>query len=378
MFKKVLLGGTALAGIAALALPANAGQVGSRDSMSVSLGGELRFNVALIDQDVSATVGRGYSFLVDESEIKINAKSTADNGIEYGVGIELNAGAGDGSAADEAWAFIDSDNWGRIEMGDQDDATDRMHIAAHGILVGRAGADGDPADFIRFGTGSGISGPGVDSTSDDTKLTYFSPRFAGFQLGGSLTPDSGQASGGSAVADSDSDGDFENVFGLAVNYNGKFDDFGIEASLIGEFGDSETATGAATEGKIETIGLGVNVTFAGFGLGAEYVDFAEKGVAAATRTAGGDAGSYYQLGASYQTGPWGVSLGWFDSSVSNPTGSGGDTDINIVSLDAAYDVAPGWELMASLHFAEADNINATAIEVDNDGTVFVISNQFKF
>jgi hypothetical protein len=104
------LGGTALAGIAALALPANAGQVGSRDSMSVSLGGELRFNVALIDQDVSATVGRGYQFRVDESEIKINAKSTADNGIEYGVGIELNAGAGDGSAADEAWAFIDSDN----------------------------------------------------------------------------------------------------------------------------------------------------------------------------------------------------------------------------------------------------------------------------
>lgn len=378
MFKKVLLGGTALAGIAALALPASAGQVGSKDAMSVTLGGELRFNVALIDQDVSATVGRGYQFRVDESEIKINAKNTADNGLEYGVGIELNAGAGDTSDADEAFAFVDSDSWGRIEMGDQDDATDRMHIAAHGVLVGRAGADGDPADFIAFGTGSGISAPGVDSTSDDTKLTYFSPRFAGFQLGGSLTPDSGETSGGAATADSDADGDFENVFGLAVNYKGKFDEVGFEASLIGEFGDSETAGGAATEGDIETVGVGVNVTFAGFGLGAEYVDFAEKGVAAATRTAGGDAGSYYQLGASYQTGPWGVSLGWFDSSVSNPTGSGGDTDINIVSLDAAYDVAPGWELMASLHLVEADNINATATEVDNDGTVFVISNAFKF
>ncbi len=384
MFRNVLLGGSALAGIAALALPANAGPVGSRDAMSVTLGGELRFNVALIDQDVSATAGRGYSFRVDESEIKINAKNTADNGIEYGVGIELNAGAGDAAAgsgagvADEAFAFIDSESWGRVEMGDQDDATDRMHIAAHGILVGRAGADGDPADFIAFGSGSGIDSPGVDSTSDDTKLTYFSPRFAGFQLGGSLTPDSGQISGGPATSDSDADGDFENVFGLAVNYKGKFEDVGIEASLIGEFGDSETGTGADTEGEIETIGVGVNVTFAGFGLGAEYVDFAEKGVAAATRTAGGDAGSYYQLGASYQTGPWGVSLGWFDSSVSNPTGSGGDTDINIVSFDAAYDVAPGWDLMGSLHLVEADNINATAIEVNNDGTVFVITNRFKF
>ncbi|MEP4887044.1 MAG: porin, partial [Alphaproteobacteria bacterium] len=286
--------------------------------------------------------------------------------------------AGDTSAADEAYAYLDSDSWGRVEMGDQDDVTDRMHIAAHNILVGRAGADGDPADFIGFGTGSGISAPGVDSTSDDTKISYFSPRFFSFRVGASLTPDSGATSGGAATADSDADGNFENVLGLAANYSGNFDDVAIEVGIIGEFGDSETAGGAATEGEIETIGVGATVEFAGFGIGAEYVDFAEKGVAEATRTAGGDAGSYYQLGVAYKTGPWGVSLGWFDSSVSNPTGSGGDTDINILSFDASYDVAPGWELMASLHLAEGDNINATAIEVDNDGTAFVISNQFDF
>lgn len=377
MFKQILLGGTVFAGAAAIALPASAGQVGSKDSMSVTLGGEFRFNVGFIDQDVSAAAGRGYQFLVDESEIKIGAKNTADNGIQYGVGIELNAGAGDGGSADEAFAFIDSDSWGRIEMGDQDDATDRMHIAAHGILVGRGGADGDAADFIAFG-GTAIDAPGVDSTSDDTKINYLSPRFGGIQVGASLTPDSGETSGGAATADADNDGDFENVIGLAVNYKGKFDDVGIEASLIGEFGDSETAAGADTEGEIETVGVGVNVTFGGFGIGAEYVDFAEKGITQANRTAGRDAGEYYQLGASYQTGPWGLSLGWFESSVSNATGSGGDTDVTIISLDAAYDVAPGWELMASLHFGEVDNMNSTAVEVNNDGTAFIISNQFKF
>lgn len=377
MFKQVLRGGTALAGIAILVVPAHAGQVGSKDSLSITLGGELRFNVGFIDQDVSAAVGRGYQFRVDESEIKIGAGNTADNGIEYGVNVELNAGAGDGSNADEAYAFIDSGSWGRVEMGDQDDATDRMHIAAHEILVGRAGADGDAADFIAFG-GTAIDSPGVDSTSDDTKISYFSPRFAGIQVGGSLTPDSGETSGGAATADADNDGNFENVIGLAVNYKGKFDDLGIEASLIGEFGDSETAAGADTEGEIETIGVGINFTFAGFGVGAEYVDLAEKGVAQAARAAGGDAGDYYQLGASYRTGPWGVSIGWFESSVSNPTGSGGDTDVTIISLDAAYDVAPGWELMASLHLGEVDNMNATAVEVNNDGTALVISSEFKF
>ena len=378
MFRKALLGGTALAGIASFTLPLSAGQVGSRDSMRVTLGGELRFNIGFIDQDVSATAGRGYQFRVDDSEIKINAKNSADNGLEYGVGIELNAGAGDTSAADEAFAFVDSEAWGRVEMGDQDDAFSRIHIAAHDVLVGRAGADGDPADFISFGSGDGITGPGVDSTSDDTKLTYFTPRLSGFQLGGSLTPDSGQVSGGDATSDSDSDGDFENVFSVAANYKGMVGNVAFEASLGGEFGDSETATGAATEGDIETIAVGANVMFAGFGLGASYVDFAEKGISQATRTLGGDAGEYYALAASYQTGPWGVSLGWFESSLTNPAGSGGDTDINIISFDAAYDVAPGWELMASLHFAEANNINASAGEVNNDGTVFVISNEFKF
>ena len=378
MIGKVLLGSTALAGIAVCALPVSAGQLGSRDSLQVTLRGELRFSTGFSDQDVSATSGRGYTFRVDESEIRMIARNNAENGLEYGVSIELLTGAGDSAGADEAFAFVDSEAWGRVEMGDQDDAFDRMHVAAHDILVGRAGADGDPGDFFAFGTGDAIDSPGVDSTSDDTKITYFTPRVAGFQFGSSLTPDSGQTSGGNATADSDSDGDFENVFSVAANYKEKFDDLAIAVSLGGEFGDSETRTGAATEGKIKTFAVGANMALAGFGLGASFADFAEKGISAADRSLGGDAGAYYSLGASYRTGPWGVSLGWFESSVTNPSGSGAHTDVTILSLDAAYDVAPGWELMGSLHFADASNINATPAEVGNEGTVFVISNEFKF
>jgi outer membrane protein OmpU len=374
MFKQILLGGTALMGVAAMTLPAHAGTVGSKDAMSVTLGGELRFNFGFVDQDVSAGRGRGYSMQVDESEVKIGAKNTADNGLTYGVSIELNAGAADGTAADEAYAFIDSD-WGRLELGDNDDASDRMAVHAFNVLVGRAGADGDPTDYINFG-GRGISAQGFDSTSDATKATYFSPRFGGFQVGASLTPDSGQ-SAGAAGQDADNDGDFENVFGLGANWEGKFDDVEILLGVVGEFGDSETATGADTEGEIESIGVGANVTFAGFGFGAFYADLAEKGLSQAQRTAGRDAGTYYDLGVSYKTGPWGVSLGYFSSTVSNGTGIA-DSDIEIYSLDVAYDVAPGWEVTGALHFGEADNLNGTAVPVKNDGTALIFSNIFKF
>ena len=279
MFKQILLGGTALMGVAAMTLPVQAGSVGSKDAMSVTLGGELRFNVGFADQDVSAGRGRGYALNVDESEVKIGAKNTADNGLTYGISIELNAGAADNSAADEAFAFIDSD-WGRVEMGDQDDASDRMAVHAFNVLVGRAGADGDPADYINFGN-RGISAQGFDSTSDDTKLTYFSPRIGGFQVGASLTPDSGVNSGTAGLLDTDNDGDFENVFGLGANWKGTFEEVEILLGVVGEFGDSETATGADTEGEIESLGIGANVTFAGFGFGAFYADLAEKGLSQA-------------------------------------------------------------------------------------------------
>ncbi|MDA0785088.1 MAG: porin [Proteobacteria bacterium] len=377
MFKQVLLGGTALASVAVLALPANAGQVGSKDSMSVTLGGEFRFQVGLVDQDVSAAAGRGYQFKVDESEVKVKASNTANNGLKYGISIELNAGAGDGSAADEAYAFIDSADWGRVEMGDQDDATDRIYVESDDILVGRKGPDGDVVDYFSFGTGGGVSATGNTVTSDDTKITYFTPRFAGFQLGGSLTPDTGETSGGAATADADNDGDFENVIGIGANYSGKFDDVSFVVSLTGEFGDSETAAGADTEGELETIAVGATVNFAGFGLGAGYVDFAESGQTAANMAAGADSGSYYTLGGSYTTGPWGVSLNWFESTKANTTGIS-DTDIQIISLDVAYAVAPGWELNLSATTISADNINATAVPVNNDGTVVIISNQFDF
>ena len=371
--KSFLLSTSALATAVVIGTAAQAGSVGSKDAMSVSLGGELRFYAGMVDQDVSAGRGRGYSLNVDEAEVFVEASNTADNGILYGVSFELNAGAADNTAADEAYAFIDSEVWGRLELGDNDDATDRMYVESDDALVGRLGPDGDAADYFNFGGAIGATGNSV--TGDATKAIYFTPRFGGFQIGASLTPDSGQNSGNFGV-DDDADGDFENVVGLGANWAGKYDEVGIVLSLTGEFGDSETATGAE-DGDVETISVGGKIDFAGFALGAGYVDFAEQGLTTAQTNAGADAGSYWTVGGSYSTGPWGVSVAWFDSSRSN-AGAIADTEVNMLSLDAAYDVAPGWQVAAALHLIEADNINATAVPVNNEGTVFLISNQFNF
>ncbi len=374
--KTLLLGTSALVTATFVGTAAMAGQVGSKDAMSVSLGGEFRFIVGFTDQDVSAGFGRGYEFHADEVEVFVNAENTADNGLKYGVAFELNGGGSDATAADEAYAFIDSAQWGRVEMGDQDDATDRMYVESDDILVGRAGPDGDQADFFQFG--GAIAATGNTVTGDATKLIYFTPRFAGFQLGASLTPDSGVDSGTADLfGETDNDGDFENVIGAGVNWEGSYDDVGIVLSLTGEFGDAETASGADSLGEVETISVGGIVTFGGFGLGAGYVDFGDQSITAANQAAGADAGSYWTVGGSYQAGPYGVSLNWFESSRDN-AGALADTDVQIISLDGNYTVAPGWDLAAALHLIDAENINGNAANTNNDGTVFLISNNFKF
>ena len=376
MLRKFLLGGTALTAAAVSATLAHAGAVGSGDDLSVTISGEYRFNAAFLDQDLSTGFGRGYSFKGEEAEIKISSKNTADNGLEYGVVIELNTLTDDVDASDEVYAFVDSDGWGRVEMGDQDDVTDQMFIDAADVMVGRAGFDGDVADFFQFGSGGGIAEAGNDETSDATKVSYFTPRIGGFEFGASLTPDDGQ--NGLSAQETDNDGNYENVVGLAANYVAAFDNVKVALSVTGEFGESESSTGAADEGDLNTISVGGSVEFEGFAVGAGYVDFAEKGQKNTNIVTGENSGSYWDVAAAYKSGPWGISLGYFSSEKGQPAGKGGDTKIDIVSLDGEYNVAPGWWLAVSVNFVQADNVNATATPVSNDGSVVILNNTFKF
>lgn len=393
--KKTLLATTALVGASLLAAPANA-TVGSRDAFNVTLGGVFWFSAVIRDEDASNNAGRGYGLTISESEIHIGASATADNGIQYGVNIELNAGAADATAADEAWAFLDSDAWGRIELGDQDDATNRMQIGAWNATKGAGGPFGGLGDLNTVFGGNGnenlISRADwqVFTTSDATKATYFSPRFSGFQIGASWTPDSGAAGGGGAVADSDADGDFENVFGLSANYTGRFDEVGVGISAGWETGEDEAANPqanpAAPVEDLSIWGVGGRVDFAGFTVGAHYRDYGDSFLTRAAATNGADAGDQWSVGVGYQAGPWGVSAWYLQGEKDNSTTASAagalSTEVTRYGLGAGYAVAPGWQLRAELTFNNVDNVtgatNATGTTTDADGKGFLLVNRFVF
>jgi len=386
--KKTLLATTALVGASLLAAPANA-TVGSRDNMNVTLGGVFWFSAYIKDEDVSAANGRGYGFTVSESEVHIGASATADNGIQYGVNIELHAGAADGTAADEAAAFMASDSWGRLILGDDDDATNRMQMGAWNAARGAGGPLGGLGDLNTVFNGNGTDNLQsradwqVFTTSDATKATYLSPRFSGFQIGASWTPDSGENSGGAATADSDADGDFENVLGLSANYTGNFDNVGVGLSVGYEHGSDEAAGGAEIE-DLDVWGIGGRVVVAGFTIGAHYRDYGETQLTEAQTAAGADSGNQWSLGVGYTTGPWGVSA-WYlqgekDNTTTSPAGAR-ETEIQRYGLGAGYAVAPGWQLRAELTFNNVDNATTAAGvggTTDNDGKGFLLVNRFVF
>ena len=386
--KKTLLATTALVGASLLAAPATAGTVGSKDTMNVTLSGVFWFSAYVKDEDVSAANGRGYGFTASESALEIGASATADNGIKYGFTLALNAGFADTTAADEAWAFLASDAWGVVEMGDQDDATNRMQLGSWNALKGAGSSAGGLGDINTVFNGVGAFGDGfiaradwqAFTTGDATKANYFSPRFSGFQIGASWTPDTGEGSGGAATADADNNGSFENVLGLSANYVGKFDNVGVGVSIGWEHGGDETAAGAENE-DLDIWGVGGKVDFAGFTVGAAYRDFGDTMLTAAQTAAGADAGSQWSVGVGYQAGPWGVSAWYLTGESDNTNAAARTTEVTRYGIGAGYAVAPGWDLKAELSFLDHENARTaigTGGTTDNDGKGFLLVNRFAF
>ncbi|MEZ5667968.1 MAG: porin [Alphaproteobacteria bacterium] len=388
--KKTLLSSSAIAGAALLAAPvatpAFAGTPEVGDNFTVTIGGSMRFSVLAFDQDVRTGRGRGYRFSTDEAEVKFAAGGVADNGLEYGFEMELQTQTNDAANSDETWAYLRG-NWGEVNLGDQDDAADRMAIGGEDAMPGRGGYDGAVGDVFNLPT-SGFGGPGATFTGDATKATYFSPRFYGFQIGASWTPDTNHA-GGAAIADNDTS--FENVASGGLNFSEEFNGFGVILAGTVAYSDSPEIVGALGSTVGADVGdawqwqVGALFSYAGFQLGGAWGGGDNLTATLVNATAGivADTGQWYDVGLSYSTGPWKVGGGAFWSSAENNGGGvqGPDTDVAIYSIGGNYKVAPGMEIATDVNFVEVDNRNRSLTAAgaqNNDGTVFVFSTIFSF
>lgn len=361
--KKFLIGTTALIGAAMIAGAAQA------EDPKVMVGGVIDFQAGFASDDLDANQ-RSHGFRND-TEVSFSVHGKADNGLGYGAVIDLEADVtadvdGEGLNASNTYVFMDG-SFGRFELGSTAGAAETLSVEADNIARGTGGIDGDWVYFANnTGASSFISTPGLfpehGSTlvhNDETfynasKLNYYSPRFSGFQLGVSYTPDLDDR--GQTVARGDVAGTFGDVFEAGLNYEGQWDEVGLAAAATGVWGDAEVAGAQDLEGW--NAGLAANLM--GVNLAGSYGDWGD------TLGSGTDA-DYYTLGAGYDFGPFGASVTWLDSEV-------GSNDFNNLVIGADYSLAPGLTPYIEYSAFDADS----GAGVDNDGNVVIIGTELAF
>lgn len=317
--KKGLLGSTALIGATALM----AGAAGAAEAPTYKLTGNTNFQIYIPSGDVSDVLRDDASifFGVDEAELQLNVSGTADNGLEYGFKIELNANTTDGFNADEARLQL-SGGWGTIQMGDEDGAEDIMNYGGENLLGAAGSWDGD-GDDVMLTLADAFFPTIAGDSSDHTKISYFSPRFSGFQVGGSWTP---QPSMDGDDFKTDLGETYENHIGLGANYDNSFGDIRVRASAVYSMASSKIAV-------IEDISawsVGGIVGFGPFSGAANYTDNGDS--------FGLDTDSYWNVAGSFETGPIYLSASYFSRTLEI-----GASEVNptAIGLTADYSVAPG-------------------------------------
>ncbi|MCC7259398.1 MAG: porin [Alphaproteobacteria bacterium] len=355
--KKILFVTTALVGAMSLASAALA------DAPKVSVGGFLDFQAGAADEDVAASNDYGFQ---NDTEVHFSVDGKSDSGLGYGAVVELEADSsadadGSGTNADKSYLYLNG-NWGRWEMGVNAGADSTLKVDASTFARGTGGIDGDWYDFVSSTAGYIISpnlplAHSTNNVEDATKLTYYSPRFSGFQIGASWIPDTGD--NGQAPFSGDTNaGDAENALGLGINYTGQVQNMGIALSATGEFGSSESAA-------VEDLGawaLGSNISIAGFVLGASYGSWEDS------LSVSGSDSDYWTAGGGYDFGPFGSSLTYLNSEA-------GSNEFDNLSIGVDYELAPGMTPYVEASFFDMD---APGVALDNSGTVFLVGSQLNF
>ena len=346
--KKILLGSTALLGAGLLSASAAA-------QVELQISGYAQFEAGWVDQDNDAAAERDYDFRQD-GWIQFNARGVADNGLEYGAEIELDDIAAGEIEQDEQYVYIRG-GFGTLRFGDKEGAVKELAVTAP-IGFGSGGFDGNYGDYLLSDTVNTtyLLDPEDQLNSDQTKITYLTPEFSGFQAGIHFTPSSDGEGKSGAERTADDGGDYENMVGVAANYAADFGGFNVLVGAGYLFGE---AVDGGDDYKAYDVGL--NVGFGGFTVGAAYVAITEWA------DADSDEADTIQLGAQYEFDAW--TFGANAALTTEDLRAGGEIDTNIYSVGATYSVAPGLAVYADSAFIDSDT---------GDATVFLVGTAVSF
>ncbi|MGE3623493.1 MAG: porin [Bdellovibrionales bacterium] len=422
--RKLLLATTALFGSVALAGAAHAAPAQS-SPITLNVGGYVDF-VAGFYHEAQGTVSAANPNDVKrtsrdfESEFKLNfdALGKASNGMQYGANISLWNGPEAGNiwqggansvTLNSAYVWL-SGAFGKTMLGDSHGASD---LFVYAPTVGEGQIDGRYMDFVSARTLARMYASGIDNTEHSTNITYYTPKVGNddhkVQLGVSYAPNmydygsniikSDNVSIGTTPSTTRTISPYQDIVKGAVAYTGNFHPVNLAASAqiitgssssialasttLGGAGSGAVATPAGTAQDFTAWGIGTQVGFAGFTVGASYNDLGRY------NTAHGQNKSQtnFTLGGKYEFDKVAVGVSWLNGEGYNNLSTSANsfatttTQTNYVSSLNAYGAGAAYTWFPGL----TSNVDGVWFNQDqrdkrdhNDGYVLLLSQKMTF
>ncbi len=352
MRKQLLLGSTALV-VGALAAP---DFVAAEEPLRLNVRGFKNDFFGIGDVDVD-----GFSFNntgeFSDGEIQFRGETALDNGLTVGVQVELETDAR-GDQIDENYIFVRGD-FGKIVMGSENLSNYNTFWGVTAPGVGVPINSGWITTFVPPPAGfqgsfrSTIFTTNIDVGNDENSVSYYSPRFSGFQFTAGYAPtvvDTGEGKTFSGFQ-ANEDTEFHNAWGVGANFSESFN--GVDVAVAAGYNQIEapTTTNPVGGDDVQQFKVGANVSVGGFSVGGSYAnEFEGKFVSGRS-----EEGQAYDAGVSYSTGPWGVSVTYFHGEWEATTSTSGDDETDSIVGAVSYALGPGITASGSVLYGKFED-----------------------
>jgi len=360
--KKVLLASTALIAAGVIAAPAMAAEKKMAGPIKLNVGGYMHQTITNTNEDDGTGqpgANQHNTNMSADGEVHFKGTTTLDNGITVGVDFQLE---GDQSTdqMDEHYVWFQG-SFGQVTIGSENGAGGKSFRFAS--VPGPQFISTYSSAVAVYSTGGNTAVNGSSDVSGDSdKITYFSPKMNGFQVGASYTWDSTE-DGSAANGDNDAN-DQSNIWELAATYSGNTGKDGIAYAISAAYikGDNENPSAGRDDQKVWSVGG--DVTVSGFKIMANYYKNDQGTSAASTDNIEWTAGVRSSMG------PWSYGIIYGSDTVEQGAGAGDDTRKTWIA-GVSYAMGPGVSISAAVENnkleasdnAAADENDATSIHI---------------
>ena len=207
------------------------------------------------------------------AEIHFKGRSRFDNGMEIGFQVQLEAETHDNDQIDEHYVYVKGD-WGKVIVGAENGVAHLGEVTGPSFVAGLKSYNNSLTDEVietAYDTifdddiieDANMSTKIEHISGDANKVSYFTPKINGVQLGVSFTPNNEDRKGGESNFD-DIAGGQEDIIEYSLSYSDKFDNGSYKIGVTASQGNNvrDVVVDRAITRQIDSAGTVVGTNYA--------------------------------------------------------------------------------------------------------------------